>query len=293
MKILLTGVGGFIGTYLYNSLLKNGYDILGLSRSKAFIHKNSSDELIYSDLSEGLDYDEDVDVIVHAAAKSPDKGVDIEDYISDNILATRNLVRYAKNHCLSKFIYLSSISIYGDINTKFVDEWTSIVDPDMYGMTKFISEKLVFSLKDDISVFSLRLPGVLGAKSKRNWLSKVAKKLLKNKDVVIYNPEADFNNMILVSDLSVFINYLIRKQFVESTVFTLSCKSSLKIREVVHLLKELLDSNSKIIIKKKKKNPFTISNRKAIEFGFKPLSAEDTLRSYSKDIQKGMKDYEK
>ena len=72
------------------------------------------------------------------------------------------------NLTVEKIVLLSTVSIYGKINTKSINERTKINEQDDYGKTKFIMENDLkkFSRKHGISYTILRLPGVIGKNSK-------------------------------------------------------------------------------------------------------------------------------
>lgn len=201
MKVLLTGIGGFIGSHLAKAWRDAALDFVGVSRRK--LSDNNEFEILYCDLANGMPYEKDVDIIVHTAAKSPSPGARIEEFVSSNIEGTRKLLEYAAKHGVSKFIYLSSVSVYGTVQVPIVDEKTPVTDPGIYGMTKLIGELLVkeAGLK---SSMALRLPGVLGPGASTPWLCRVLEKLKNNLPVEYFNPYSPFNNLLHVDDLDMF-----------------------------------------------------------------------------------------
>ena len=118
MNILLTGYRGFIGTALWNRLIKAGHNLTGLD-----IAANGLDNLLYCDFPT-----ESFDLIIHLAGKS---GVreslkDPAGYWMNNVEASRRLFeRYAD----TRILYASSSSAY---------------EPDLnpYAASKFVLEEL-------------------------------------------------------------------------------------------------------------------------------------------------------
>ena len=51
---------------------------------------------------------------------------------------------------------------------------TTLYKPDFYGLTKLMSERLL-DLRDILPSVSIRLPGIIGPGSQRNWLSNLKK----------------------------------------------------------------------------------------------------------------------
>lgn len=119
MKILITGVNGFIGSNIYNGL-KDNHEILGISQSKK---SNKCDNYICCDLTDKETLEKiikdhkDIDVIVHCAALAHNKGNDLskERFMKVNYEVTKYLVDLSNEYLkLKHFIFLSTISVYGE-----------------------------------------------------------------------------------------------------------------------------------------------------------------------------------
>lgn len=119
MKVLITGVNGFIGSNIYNGL-KDNHEILGISQSKK---SNKCDNYICCDLTDKENLEKvikehrDIDVIVHCAALAHNKGNDLskERFMKVNYEVTKYLVDISNEYLkLKHFIFLSTISVYGE-----------------------------------------------------------------------------------------------------------------------------------------------------------------------------------
>ena len=144
MRVLLTGTNGFIGSHLALSLPKGGHEVIALHRSEpAEELRRAGVELFQQDLSQSFELPSRIDAVVHAASTSPWVGVRSADMIRDNVVATRNLVDAALRAGVDRFVYLSSISIHGQVQESEVDEETPRLEPDDYGRTKYMAERLV------------------------------------------------------------------------------------------------------------------------------------------------------
>ena len=118
MKILVTGHYGFIGSTLWNRLLKAGHMLTGLD-----IAANGLDNLLYCDFPT-----DDFDLVIHLAGKS---GVreslqDPAGYWQNNVEASRRLFERYEG---TRILYASSSSAY---------------EPDLnpYAASKYILEEL-------------------------------------------------------------------------------------------------------------------------------------------------------
>ena len=129
MNILLTGSDGFIGSALYEKLIKSGHTVFGID-----IKRDPSFDLLTFDK-----WPEDIDLVIHLAGKS---GVreslkDPTAYWMNNVEASRRLFeRYGDN---TRILYASSSSAYEpDLNpyaaSKYVLEELAERYPDTLGM---------------------------------------------------------------------------------------------------------------------------------------------------------------
>lgn len=282
MKILLTGVSGFIGSYLAGQWKNGRHKIIGTDMKD---RPGSKIPFFICDLSSEIKIKEPVDAIVHVAAQSPGVGIKTQDFLGSNVNSVSNLIAYARKFKVKKFIYLSSISLYGKITRSRIDEDTPMVSASTYGLTKYIAELLLRDEEDWLAAVALRLPGVVGKGATTCWLAQAARKLKQNEMVTIYNPDAPFNNMVYLKDLERFISRLILKDFRGFHALTLGCTKPLSVLETVEYLKKCLHAKSKIKIIGAKEAAFGISLKKAIKMGYRPSIARQILSAYSREIK--------
>ena len=86
MNILITGAGGFVGTHLCRSLYKD-YNVIGTVRTKnkqIALEKVCRIKTYVADLSKDIEIDDKIDIVIHGAARSPNPGIPINNYIYDN-----------------------------------------------------------------------------------------------------------------------------------------------------------------------------------------------------------------
>src|SRR5579859_1689944 len=131
MHVLVTGAGGFSGSEITRALLGRGHRVtacIGNSRGRLTkeIEVSGQVDIISGDLAGDLNFPEKIDAIVHAAARSPEPGVTIDALVKDNVIATRRLARYARSVNVKRFVYLSSLSVYGRIETPVASEATLV-----------------------------------------------------------------------------------------------------------------------------------------------------------------------
>ena len=157
-KILVTGSEGYIGTVLVEVLLKKGYRVDGidicyfsngnLDKSKRMNYNLISKDLRDINLS---DIDNGYDAIIHLAALSNDPlGMLNEQLTFDiNYHESVRLATLAKKAKISRFIYSSSCSLYGQGGSLALTEESESNPQTAYGKSKILAEQGIAKLADE------------------------------------------------------------------------------------------------------------------------------------------------
>lgn len=275
-KVLVTGVGGYVGRAVADYLQICGHEIIGTYRKESV---DLGFRRIRIDLESPFEIDGDFDIIVHAAGELPKRTSekwsyekqDVIRFKHNNVDAMENLVYFAKTHAVKKIIYLSTIGIYGQMENAVINEDSDRINPDIYGMTKYMGEAI---LKESgrISGISLRMPGIIGPGAKGVWLTNVVEKLKKGEDITVYTPDFHTKNFVWIDDLTAFIEHLIELDEWKYDTLVLACKEGAPIRHIVERIKELTKSDSKIHMDDSLRKPFCIDASKAFEMGYDSLN---------------------
>lgn len=165
MKILLTGANGFLGKTM-QLVWQPAHEIITLGRDKNVV--------VICDLSNQIPFISPIDMVVHAAGKAhivPKSDKEKTDFFRINVHGTQNLLSALENNpSLKKFVFISSVSVYGLITAINVTEDTALLATDPYGKSKIEAEKLVadWCVKKNIDYYILRLPLVAGEKAPGN-----------------------------------------------------------------------------------------------------------------------------
>ena len=276
MNFLITGISSYIARYITRQFLKDGDHVTGVSRSDPQIdHRNF--EWIQTDLSRQLpDINRNIDYLIHMAAVARlDKPAST--YFNANLLLTDNIRRLVLQVRPTLTFYTSSMKIYGQIKTEVVDETAPILNPDLYGMSKYFGEKL---LEEAGPTVSIRMPNTI-ARGSYGWIDGIYKSLIKHEPIRLVS--SPYNHTLHPLDIYQFFNAYIRNGEIKSDQFNICASGKAMSLEIVQRMKTALDSQSDITWKES--SGFHILSNKKICEVFIPMSVEETIDLYLKEMQ--------
>jgi nucleoside-diphosphate-sugar epimerase len=288
VRVLVTGAGGFLGGHLARRLAEAGFDVIAVSRNSQVEPPRSAAaaqrfRTLSVDLARRLSLP-DCEAIVHAAATSPWTGSGVDQLLTDNVEATQALARHALSVKASAFIFFSSMSAFGGIRAPVVTETEPPVNPDAYGLTKLLGEKLLQDVADALPSLSIRLPAVIGRGSRRNWPSEALRKLRTNEPLTYFNPQAAFNNAVHERDLAALLAEILARGLAGAELIVVGSTGRTTISEVVELLIEGTQSRSSVTVEKNERPAFLIDSGKAQRlYGFAPMEILTALRLFISD----------
>lgn len=161
MKAIVTGVAGFVGHNIARRLISEGHDVVGVDALTDYYDRNLKRanlarvaesggrfEFIEGDV---LNIDlqtlfRDVDWVFHQAGQPGVRsswGSEFQTYTHHNVDGTQALLEAAsRSNTLSRFVYASSSSVYGDAE-QYPTRETDLPRPNSpYGVTKLAAEHL-------------------------------------------------------------------------------------------------------------------------------------------------------
>ncbi len=149
MRALITGITGFIGSHLAERLLAAGWAVRGLARrpaGAAWLAAQGA-ELVPGDLLERASLAGAAigcDVVLHTGAWTGGPGLNERQAWTVNVAATGWLLQAAQDAGLQRFVYFSSVAVYG-LNTAPVIDETAPTLPvgQLYPDSKIAAETLV------------------------------------------------------------------------------------------------------------------------------------------------------
>lgn len=215
MKVLITGVAGFMGSHLADEFIKRGHAVVGIDNLIGGYYENvpSSVEFYAKDLG---DFDaverhfNGVDLVVHTACTAYE-GLSV----FSPALITRNTshittvaLSASVKHGVKKFVHMSSMARYG---TQDVVPFTEDMIPkpqDPYGIAKYASELLIRNICDthDMKYVILVPHNIIGPRQKyddpyRNVASIMINRMLSGNQPIIYGDGSQMRCFSFMQDV--------------------------------------------------------------------------------------------
>lgn len=212
---LVTGGAGFIGAALTNRLIQTGNKVVVIDNLSTGFKRKVPEGAVF--IKGGCDdveiiqqlYTYKFDSVFHIAGQSSGE-VSFDDPVSDlqtNTQSTLLLLKLCEETGCKKFLYASSMAVYGDVKELPVSE-DAITNPkSFYGVGKLASEHyLKIYSQFDISTAALRLFNVYGpgqnmTNLRQGMVSIFLAQAFENNHIHIKGSEDRFRDFIFIDDV--------------------------------------------------------------------------------------------
>jgi GDP-4-dehydro-6-deoxy-D-mannose reductase len=256
MRVFITGVTGFAGTYLARILKDNGYDIYGVSL------EDSDDKNIYKGDINNKKYlysllDEvSPDIIYHlAATTSVRRSWEIPtETINNNFIVSLNIMDWVKNKNTVKLFIMGSGEIYGNKTSFPVKEVDSIEPLTPYSLSKYLAEKtaVFFSRNLGIKIYLSRAFNFTGPGQRDVFVIPSFSKQLVEMELGLREKVLKVGNLNAIRDFTDVRDtakaiYLITEKGIAGEPYNIASGKSYSIEQLLSMLLEFVDFKVKII----------------------------------------------
>ena len=214
-KYLVSGAAGFIGAAIATDLVKSGHEVWTIDNLATgftgnipdgveFVKGNCQDDSSIKSLKKTK-----FDAILHFAGQSSGE-ISFDDSIYDlrtNTESTLKLINYGLETGCRRFIYASSMSVYGDVPDKPIPETYPCNPLSFYGVGKLASEHYlrIYQTKGlqptSLRIFNVYGPGQNLSNLRQGMVSIYLAQMLNNQQIIVKGSPDRFRDFIYIDDV--------------------------------------------------------------------------------------------
>lgn len=175
MKVLVTGASGFIGRALCQALTSRGHKVLALVRSTSSVPGAST---VYAPLENSKLLAQaliGVECVIHLAGRAhqvADRATDpLAEFRATNCAATLRLAKLAADAGAKRFVFISSIGVNGNFNTRPFTASDPANPAEPYALSKWEAEQGLWFVQQEtgMELVVIRPPLVYGHNAPGNF----------------------------------------------------------------------------------------------------------------------------
>lgn len=224
MNLLVTGGAGFIGSNLVDRLLNDGHTVVGIDNFDEYYdpsikeqnilraRSNSRFALIRGDIRdtstvEKCFVDVSIDAVIHLAARAGVRPslLHPELYYDVNVIGTLRLLEVMKKRNVTRLIFGSSSSVYGNSNQIPFSETDSVDKPvSPYAASKKAGELLCYTYHDlyKYDAYCLRFFTVYGPRQRPEMaIHYFVKKILAGEQITLFGDGSSQRDYTFIDDI--------------------------------------------------------------------------------------------
>jgi nucleoside-diphosphate-sugar epimerase len=172
MKLLVTGGTGFIGSRLALEVRRQGHEVVIAGQLNSDPERARFKELAAAgiDIEQGPLQDPayarriagGCEVVIHLAAAQHEANVPDEYFFDVNVNGTRTLLEASRLAGVQRFVYGSTIGVYGESRGEILDEDTPPRPMNVYGRSKLAAEAVVKTAAPGLATSIVRISETYG-----------------------------------------------------------------------------------------------------------------------------------
>lgn len=271
MKIVITGIYGFLGSHLANHLAKS-HSVCGIYNSNKNANLNTTIPVFTS--ANQLPFSPDVIVMCHAAVVSGTVQLDNSVLFQSNVAITEALMKQFPN---ARIVYVSSVSVFGTQNAKSSEKTPEHPETE-YAISKYWGEQIVLKNKMNAVV---RFSSLYGEGMKENTLlPNYCNQSIQKNRIKVWGSGSRLQNYIHISDAVTLIEKIIQSEIIQNPVLGVSHKEYSNL-EVAQIISKITDSEIEFVGEDASKS-FTYDNTATqSQLNWKSqMSLEEGLKKY-------------
>ena len=303
MKALVTGTAGFIGSTLSTTLTDRGTEVVGIDCFTDYYGRDIKEHNIAAlrarpnfrfveDSLQNVDFAPLLDGVTHVFHLAAQAGVrgswgdQFRSYTSHNVDSTQRLLEALKGRDISKVVYASSSSVYGDV-AKIPFQETAYLQPlSPYGVTKLAAEHLchLYHVNHQVPTVSLRYFTVYGPRQRPDMgFHRFIRAALTGTPITLFGDGEQSRDFTFVADI-VAATIAAAERGTPGGIYNIGGGSRVTINQVLDMIGRI--TGRQLIInrlpaeKGDMRDTFADSSRAQTDLGFSPShSLEEGLKA--------------
>ncbi len=260
-KYLVTGAAGFIGAAIAKKLLDSGNEVWtidNLSTGYAeniphgviFVHGNCQDPSCIEQLKRTQ-----FNAILHFAGQSSGE-ISFDDPVYDlrtNTESTLRLIKYGLESGCARFIYASSMSVYGQVDDRPISEAHSAKPLSFYGVGKLASEHYmrIFESKGlkptSLRFFNVYGPGQNMKNLRQGMVSIYLAQLMKEPQIIVKGAMDRFRDFIYIDDCVDFVTRILHEERSYGGIYNVGTGIRTTVRELLDAMMSISGIRREIV----------------------------------------------
>ena len=249
---LVTGAAGFIGSELAEKLLKERNKVITIDNLSTgfresipngveFLYGDCQDEKLIEKLKK-----RNIDAIFHIAGQSSGE-ISFENPIYDmetNTKSTLLLLKLALSIDCKKFIYASTMSVYGNQEDRLINEFDTTFPKSFYGVGKLASEHYLRLYQEyGIDCTALRLFNVYGPgqnmqNMKQGMVSIFLSQALSSNKIQVKGSKDRFRDFVYIDDIVDSFILAQQSNDKEFKIYNVSTGIKTSVESVINIIRE-------------------------------------------------------
>lgn len=297
-NILIIGASGYIGSRLSFILAKNGKKVTALCYPSVPKDKewcSLMEKIIIGDItsSEIIDKitNQSYDSVIHLVSLNHHDSKKSPSFVNSvNVIPVWEILdNFNKKQKIKKFIYFSTVQVYGKIDSIKINEDSETTPQNQYALTHLMAEKInnFYHQSSTIDCINIRLSNSFGSPMFKNidcwWLviNELCKEAFLNEKIILKSDGSPLRDFIHYLDLVSAVECIIDKRINKTAdnTYNISSGKTLSILDIAKKIKGVYEKrfNKKINIEFKNRTnkiavnssqKYKISNKRIQKLGF-------------------------
>ena len=254
-RVLVIGAGGYLGSRLCHSLHSFGHEVIGSFLSKPADEKEWGkfiSQFIFGDIRNKNTAQQIVSskaqvIIYLISLNHTDSEKNLDYSIDVNVKPVLNILSSLSNlkSPPQKFIYFSTVQVYGNILHGKIKETQKLKPVNIYGLTHQLAEEICNFFNKNFNCFNIRLSNSYGQPLFLNencWqlvINNIAKSAFENKKIILHSDGKVFKDFIHFSEICSFINSLIKTNSLRQNTFNLTSSKSISLIDAAIIVQKV------------------------------------------------------